>query len=119
MLAGLSEFVMVDLSFVAPALDRLAMLPELPADYKSMSREVRARVREEYARRQGGICPFCLQPLTGDPPPCVTRLPLSKMLWPPEFFRWPVHLHHDHRTGLTIGAYHARCNAVLACYLHE
>jgi hypothetical protein len=55
------------------ALDRLATLPTLPAMYDHMTREERARVREEYARRQGGICPFCLQPLTCDPP--MAQLP--------------------------------------------
>ncbi len=24
--------------------------------------------------------------------------------------RWPTHLHHDHDTGLTIGAAHGACN---------
>lgn len=111
---------MPDLDFsLQAALGRLADVPELPVMYDHVSREVRARVRDEYARRQKGICPFCLQPLLGDPPPVIQRLPLNAMNWPPEFFRWPVHLHHDHRTGLTIGAYHSRCNAILACYLHE
>ncbi len=109
---------MADLNFDA-TLYPVAQLPKLPAVYEAHSREVRALIREEYARLQGGTCPFCLQPLASDPPPVIQRLPLSKMLWPPEFFRWPVHLHHDHKTGLTIGAFHARCNAVLACYFHE
>jgi hypothetical protein len=104
---------------VRRALEELSSIPELPAMYDEMTREVRARVREEYARRQRGICPFCLQPLLADPPPVIQRLPLDSNFWPPEFFRWPQHLHHDHRTGLTIGTYHARCNAVLAAYFHE
>jgi hypothetical protein len=111
---------MPDLDFsVRRALDRLATLPTLPARYDDLSREERALVREEYARRQHGICPLCLQPLLADPPPVVKRLELSRIKWPPEFFKWPQHLHHDHQTGLTIGTYHARCNAVLACYFHE
>jgi hypothetical protein len=40
-------------------------------------------------------------------------------LFPPNFFKWPVHLHHDHRTGMTIGAVHCRCNAVLWQYHGE
>lgn len=32
---------------------------------------------------------------------------------------YPVHLHHDHKTGLTIGAVHAKCNAVLWQYYGE
>jgi hypothetical protein len=30
-----------------------------------------------------------------------------------------VHLHHSHETGMTIGAVHARCNAVLWQYHGE
>jgi hypothetical protein len=108
-----------DLNFDA-TMHPVARLPRtLPAMYNQLTREERALVREEYDRLQGGICPFCLRPLASDPPPVIQRLPLSSIMWPPEFFRWPVHLHHDHGTGLTIGAYHARCNAVLACYFHE
>lgn len=110
---------MAKLDFTVGPAPEPVVMPELPAQYDKITREQRALVREEYARRQEGICPFCLHPLLGDPPPAVTRLPLDKMRWPAEFFKWPIHLHHNHRTGLTIGAYHARCNAVLACYLNE
>ena len=34
-------------------------------------------------------------------------------LFPESFFKYPVHLHHSHDTGKTIGAVHAYCNAVL------
>jgi hypothetical protein len=107
-----------DLNFDATAFP-VPVCPELPCRYSQHTREERALAREEYVRRQRGICPFCLQPLLGDPPPVIQRLPVSSVLWPPEFFRWPIHLHHDHKTDLTIGAYHARCNAVLAAYFQE
>jgi len=109
---------MADLNFDATAFP-LPECPELPARYSRCTREERALAREEYARRQKGICPFCLQPLLGDPPPVIQRLPLDQRLWGPEFMRWPQHLHHDHHTDLTIGTYHARCNAVLAAYFKE
>jgi hypothetical protein len=96
-----------------------AACPELPAMYDRLSREQRILVREEYTRRQGGLCPFCLQPLDAAPPPVIQRLPLNQKLWGPAFMRWPQHLHHNHHTGLTIGTYHARCNAVLAAYFKE
>ena len=32
------------------------------------------------------------------------------------FFKWPVHLHHCHDTGMTTGAVHCYCNAVLWQY---
>lgn len=31
--------------------------------------------------------------------------------------RYPVHLQHNHDTGMTEGAVHARCNAVMWQYL--
>jgi hypothetical protein len=104
---------------IREALEGLNRKIVLPAMYDELTREERARVREEYARLQGGLCPFCLQPLVADPPPVIQRLPIDSVRWPPEFFRWPQHLHHNHRTGLTIGTYHARCNAVLAAYFRE
>ena len=109
---------MADLNFDA-TLHRPPRCLELPARYSRCSPGERVLVREEYEHRQGGICPFCLQPLVSDPPPVIQRLPVDKVRWPPEFFKHPVHLHHIHRTDLTVGAYHARCNAVLAAYFQE
>jgi len=40
-------------------------------------------------------------------------------LFPPGFLKNPVHLHHNHDTGMTIGAVHAYCNAVLWQYYGE
>ncbi|AGI61771.1 hypothetical protein VCO139_0016 [Vibrio phage VCO139] len=40
-------------------------------------------------------------------------------LFPKNMFQYPIHLHHDHNTGMTIGAVHARCNAVLWEYYGE
>lgn len=109
---------MADLNFDATR-HAPPVCPELPALYDRITPQQRALAREEYEHRQGGLCPFCLQPLAADPPPVIQRLPLNQKLWGPAFMRHPIHLHHDHRTGLTIGAYHARCNAVLAAYFQE
>ena len=38
---------------------------------------------------------------------------VTHYLFPDGFFKHPVHLQHDHDTGLTEGAVHAYCNAVL------
>lgn len=76
-------------------------------------------MREEYARRQGGNCAHCGNALAGAAAADVLSLPINTRLFPPNFFKWPVHLHHCHDTGLTIGAVHCRCNAVLWQYLGE
>lgn len=44
---------------------------------------------------------------------------LQRKIFPKGFFDRPVHLHHSHDTGLTIGAVHAVCNAVLWIYHRE
>jgi len=48
-----------------------------------------------------------------------TALLIKKSLFPRGFFGYPIHLHHSHDTGMTIGAVHAHCNAVLWQYEGE
>jgi len=76
-------------------------------------------VREEYARRQKGKCSYCSELLTSTPAKKTLNNPVDEQLFPREFFRWPVHLHHNHDTGMTIGAVHNYCNAVLWQYERE
>lgn len=92
---------------------------KLPAVYDQLTPEQRKRVRETYAKKQKGRCYHCKQPLEHKPPERITKLPLIRVTYPPDFFKWPVHLHHNHETGLTIGAVHAYCNAVLYEYHGE
>lgn len=88
----------------------------LPANYHDMTPRERKAVREEYIKRQEGRCQHCHTKLDEPPPPAITKLPIKKKLFPPAFFKFPVHLHHDHDTGMTIGAVHCKCNAVLWQY---
>jgi hypothetical protein len=93
--------------------------PDIPANYTQMTRQERRIVREEYVRRQGGRCAHCKQPLSKAPADHVRSKQLDMRRFPPGFLDWPVHLHHDHQTGLTIGAVHSYCNAVLWQYHGE
>ena len=86
---------------------------DLPIRYASLSSAQKRAVRCEYAHRQSGRCCHCGEPLDGLPSLHVRVRRLDMRLFPRGFLSRPVHLHHDHRTGLTIGAVHARCNAVL------
>lgn len=92
---------------------------DLPVDYNKLTPFQRKETRVAYMVLQGGVCCYCIQSLYGPPSESVLSKPVSAELFPPNFFKWPIHLHHDHETGMTIGAVHALCNAVLWQYHGE
>ncbi len=92
---------------------------DLPVNYDEMTRQQRRVIREEYIRIQGGKCCHCGTLLAGRPSSEIQTTPVDESLFPPRFFEWPIHLHHCHDSGMTIGAVHARCNAVLWQYHGE
>jgi len=92
---------------------------ELPSNYDEMSWQERKACREQYVVEQKGICCHCKKDLSGKPDSSVSRLSVNRALFPDSFFKWPVHLHHCHKTGITIGAVHNYCNAVLWQYHNE
>lgn len=82
--------------------------------YPSMTSAQRRECRLSYETSQRNYCQHCGVRLYLDPPQYKRRIdwrafPGGKA----GFLRYPVHLHHDHNTGMTIGAVHAYCNAVL------
>jgi hypothetical protein len=91
---------------------------KLPINYEAASRERRLRVRHQYMKEQDGKCYHCDTDLEV-PPEEDVLFRVNRQLFPEGFFRWPVHLHHSHNTGMTIGAVHAHCNAVLWQYHGE
>lgn len=80
-------------------------------DYRTLSTAQRRLKRLEYVESQQGLCQSCNAPLEGDPADYVMRKRINWNLFPPNFLKYPIHLHHNHTTGMTIGAVHARCNA--------
>lgn len=82
-----------------------------PEYYPSMSGKERKRCRDAYVEFQHGRCYKCDAPLSQGS--ALVEYKVTPKLYPPGFFNNPVHLHHDHKTGYTIGAVHAHCNAVL------
>ena len=86
---------------------------KLPVNYKSLHWTERKAVRLEYINRQKGRCHYCGEPLDGKPAKKIADKPVTKSRFPEGFFKWPIHLHHSHTTGMTIGAVHCHCNAVL------
>lgn len=91
----------------------------VPQDYRKMTQPERRALRMRYADAQGGLCHHCAAPLTGEPRDDVRKARIRWSLFPPNFTKYPVHLHHSHRTGRTIGAVHALCNAYLWQYHDE
>lgn len=92
---------------------------KLPQDYTQLTQPQRREVREAYVQQQDDKCAHCQESLSGKPARSIQRKSVNLDLFPPNFLRWPVHLHHCHDTGMTIGAIHARCNAVLWQYHGE
>lgn len=93
---------------------------KLPVKYDQLEWWERKEVREEYIRVQEGLCYHCKLPLSTPVPESVIKArPINRILFPKSFFKHPVHLHHCHKTGLTLGAVHHYCNAVLWQYHGE
>jgi hypothetical protein len=92
---------------------------DLPVRYASLSAKKKQEARLEYIGLQEGRCWFCKGSFTEPPPSFITQNKINESLFPKGFLSRPIHLHHDHNSGLTIGAVHAYCNAVLWQYLGE
>lgn len=92
---------------------------KLPVQYHSIPRGERWKVREEYIKIQNGLCAHCEYPLNQEAAPEILCKDIDSFLFPDGFFENKKHLHHDHKTGFTIGVVHAECNAVLWQYHGE
>ena len=92
------------------------MAYELPQLYDHLEWWERRDVRNQYVKEQNGKCMYCGQPLNGEPCSSVKAKRVNWKLFPPNFLRYPVHLQHCHKSGLTEGAVHALCNAVMWQY---
>jgi len=98
---------------------KLIKIMKLPVNYEEISQSARRLVRKEYVRVQEGKCAHCKEPLNGPPTKEISQARITTHLFPEGFLDNPIHLHHCHNTGLTIGAIHARCNAFLWEYCGE
>jgi len=86
---------------------------ELPVIYNDLGSLHKRLVREQSAQEQDDLCYLCKASLTGPPSQEILNKPIDRNLFPMGFFNYPVHLQHCHKTGLTEGAVHAQCNAVM------
>lgn len=91
----------------------------LPVLYKNIPKHEKRVVREKYIELQEGKCYYCKCPLEIEPSEIKQLYRVTPSLFPKGFFDNPIHLHHSHVSGLTLGAVHAYCNAVLWEHLGE
>jgi hypothetical protein len=92
---------------------------QIPIDYTKASPKRRKLAREAYIRSQQGMCFHCGDDLNIPASLEFRKFFINESLFPKGFFNHPIHLHHDHNTGMTIGAVHCDCNAVLWQYHGE
>lgn len=91
----------------------------LPINYNDTHWSIRKEARLQYVKEQNNLCWHCGAKLSDNPSKDIMKLSINKKLFPEGMFDYPIHLHHDHDTGMTIGAVHAKCNAVLWQYLNK
>ena len=84
--------------------------------YHDLSPYQKRQVRNNYVVQQGGKCMYCNGSLLEDPPEHIRKKQIDRRLFPSQMFRHPIHLDHDHETGMTRGAVHAKCNAIMWQY---
>lgn len=90
---------------------------QLPINYERATPEERRAARVEYVRQQNGKCYFCHELLVKDPPAKLLELDINWSRFPEHFQVHPVHLQHNHQTGMSEGAVHMFCNAFMFDYL--
>lgn len=89
---------------------------KLPLNYDNLHYTERKLVRLQYIEEQGGKCYYCGIDLNLPPPSNITDKPINWRLFPSNFLQNPIHLQQCHKTGMTEGAVHAYCNAVMWQY---
>ena len=89
---------------------------ELPVNYEDLEWWERREVREQYIGEQNNKCLYCGEDLDKDPPDRIKEKEIDWSLFPRNFLQYPVHLQHSHETGMTEGAVHSYCNAVMWQY---
>ena len=89
---------------------------KLPVNYEKLHWTERRVVREQYIKEQNNLCMYCGTLLTEPPPNHITDKNINWNNFPTGFLDNPIHLQHLHTTGMTEGAVHAYCNAVMWQY---
>jgi hypothetical protein len=91
----------------------LKTIKSLRCQYHELNQFQRKTLRQKYIKAQNHLCMHCYTSLYEQPPQYIREYELDMKLFPPNMLKYPIHLQHDHGTGFTEGAIHAKCNAVL------
>ena len=83
------------------------------ANYTKLNWQERRTLREKYIAEQNNKCYWCGVSLKEEP---IKDKEINAKLFPQNFMDHPIHLQHCHKTGMTEGAVHAYCNAVMWQY---
>ena len=89
---------------------------KLPVDYTKLTPAQRRAVRIMYIEEQDNLCMYCKENLDKPAPDKIKEKDINWKLFPKNFLDYPVHLQHCHKTGMTEGAVHNYCNAVMWQY---
>ncbi len=92
-------------------IQEIQMTLTLPINYEASHWSIRKKAREQYVSLQHN--------LSEPAPEFIKKKKINTNLFPKNFFKYPIHLHHSHYTKMTIGAVHSHCNAVLWIYHGE
>lgn len=87
-----------------------------PIDYTKLNAKERRNIREQYIKEQNNKCMYCNNSLSDKAPNSITDKYIDWTLFPPKFLKYPIHLQHNHDTGMTEGAVHSECNAYMWYY---
>ena len=105
-----------DLFHLNTSTYKLEDMYELPVDYTKLHYTERRKVRLQYIEEQKSLCHYCGCSLNEEAPQHIKEKKINWKLFPQNFLQYPIHLQHNHDTGMTEGAVHNYCNAVLWQY---
>ena len=94
----------------------LKLMYKLPVNYNDLHYTERKLVREQYIQEQNNLCYYCNCSLSNEAPEHIKSKKINWKLFPKNFLQYPIHLQHNHNTGMTEGAVHNYCNAVMWQY---
>lgn len=89
---------------------------DLPVKYDNLQWFEKKLVREQYVVEQDFKCYYCQHSLQEPAPEYITSKKIDWSFFPQNFLKSPIHLQHNHDTGMTEGAVHNYCNAVMWQY---